>query len=136
LIILPCDFCCAITLYLGVDEVLLWSQVLLEDIQNDFLSLLAVAASQVSPSHQSQSCHYLNNNTETMESQQLPQPEYVSPSPEALPTSQPSPLAKLPPASLSDEAMAVWNTNLPFFGLPDYLGRFFNDYKRPVPALL
>jgi len=75
----------------------------LEDIQNDFLSLLAVQLVRVSPSHQSQSCHYLNNNTETME-QQLPQPEYVnSPSPEALPTSQPSPLVKLPPAPQSDE---------------------------------
>lgn len=73
-----------------------------------------------------------------MESQQLPQPEYVnSPSPEALPTSQPSPLAKLPPAPQSDEQWRRVGTQISDFlaQLPDYLGRFFNDYKQPITSI-
>jgi len=31
---------------------------------------------------------------------------------------------------------AGWNTNLRLLAqLPDYLGRFFNDYKRPVTSI-
>ncbi len=74
-----------------------------------------------------------------MESQQLPQPpEYVnSPSPEALPMSQTSPLAKLPPAPQSDEQWQRVGTQISDFlaQLPNYLGKFFNDYKQPIISL-
>lgn len=63
------------------------------------------------------------------------QPEYVdSTSPEAIATSEPAPLAKLPPAAQSDEQWRRVGTQISDFlaQLPDYLGRFFNDYKQPI----
>jgi hypothetical protein len=72
-----------------------------------------------------------------MESQ-LQQPEYVdSSSPEALPTSQPAPLAKLPPAPESNEQWRRVGTQISDFlaQLPDYLGKFFNDYKQPITSV-
>ena len=63
------------------------------------------------------------------------QPEYVdSTSPEAIATSEPAPLAKLPPATQSDEQWRRVGTQISDFlaQLPDYLGKFFNDYKQPI----
>ncbi len=69
-----------------------------------------------------------------MESQ-LQQPEYADPtSPEEFSASEVAPLAKLPPAIQSDEQWQQIGSQISAFlaQLPDYLGRFFNDYKQPL----
>ena len=69
-----------------------------------------------------------------MESQQQ-QPEYVdTTSPEVIGASEPAPLAKLPPVAQSDEQWRRIGSQISAFlaQLPDYLGRFFNEYKQPI----
>jgi hypothetical protein len=69
-----------------------------------------------------------------MESQ-LQQSEYSNTaSPENMTASDPAPLAKLPPAPQTDEQWKRVGTQISSFlaELPDYLGRFFNDYKQPI----
>ena len=73
-----------------------------------------------------------------MESKPLQQPEYVnSPSPEALPPSQPAPLVTIPPAPQTEEQWQRVGTQISDFlaQLPDYLGKLFNDYKQPIISL-
>lgn len=69
-----------------------------------------------------------------MESQ-LQQPEYVdTTSPDAIAPSDVAPLAKLPPAVQSDDQWKRIGAQVSSFlaELPDYLGRFFNEYKQPL----
>lgn len=69
-----------------------------------------------------------------MESQ-LQQPEYVdTTSPDAIAPSDTAPLAKLPPAAQSEEQWRRIGAQVSAFlaELPDYLGRFFNEYKQPI----
>lgn len=69
-----------------------------------------------------------------MESQ-LQQSEYSNTaSPENMTASDPAPLAKLPPAPQTDEQWKRVGTQISSFlaELPDYLGKFFNDYKQPI----
>lgn len=71
-----------------------------------------------------------------MESQ-VQQPEYKvdSTSPEAMMASESAPLAKLPPASqASSEQWRRVGAQISEFlaQLPDYLGRFYNEYKQPI----
>lgn len=72
-----------------------------------------------------------------MESQ-LQQSEYPNTaSPENMTASDPAPLAKLPPAPQTDEQWKRVGTQISSFlaELPDYLGRFFNDYKQPIISI-
>jgi len=69
-----------------------------------------------------------------MESQ-LQQPEYVSTtSSDALASSEVSPLAKLPSSVQSEDQWRRIGAQISTFlaQLPDYLGRFFNEYKQPI----
>lgn len=68
-----------------------------------------------------------------MESQ-LPQTDYANTSPEAMAATEPAPLAKLPPAPQTDEQWRQVGTQISVFlaELPDYIGKFFNDYKQPI----
>lgn len=51
--------------------------------------------------------------------------------------SDPAPLAKLPPAPQTDEQWKRVGTQISSFlaELPDYLGKFFNDYKQPIISI-
>lgn len=72
-----------------------------------------------------------------MESQ-LQQPESVdTTSPEVIGASEPAPLAKLPPATQSDEQWRRIGVQLSTFlaQVPDYIGRFFNEYKQPIISI-
>ena len=72
-----------------------------------------------------------------MESQ-TQQSEYVgTTSPEAITSAEPSPLAKLPPATESNEQWRRIGEQISTFlaQLPDYLGQFFNTYKQPLITL-
>lgn len=72
-----------------------------------------------------------------MESQ-LQQSEYPNTaSPENMTASDPAPLAKLPPAPQTDEQWKRVGTQISSFlaELPDYLGKFFNDYKQPIISI-
>lgn len=72
-----------------------------------------------------------------MESQ-LQQQEYANAtSPEGITASEPAPLAKLPPAPQTDEQWRQIGTQVSAFlaELPDYIGRFFNDYKQPITTI-
>ncbi len=69
-----------------------------------------------------------------MESQQQ-QPEYIDQTePEVIGASEPALLAKLPPAAQSEQQWRRIGTQISLFfaQLPDYLGRFFNEYKQPI----
>lgn len=69
-----------------------------------------------------------------MESQ-LQQQEYANTtSPEGMAATEPAPLAKLPPAPQTDEQWRKVGTQVSAFlaELPDYIGRFFNEYKQPI----
>lgn len=57
-----------------------------------------------------------------------------STSPEAIKTSEPAPLAKLPPAAESNEQWQRIGAQVSdILGqLPDYVGRFWNQYKQPI----
>lgn len=69
-----------------------------------------------------------------MESQ-LPQTDYANPTTtEGMAATEPAPLAKLPPAPQTDEQWQRVGTQISVFlaELPDYIGRFFNDYKQPI----
>ena len=68
-----------------------------------------------------------------MESQ-LPQTDYATTSPEGMAATEPAPLAKLPPAPQTDEQWQRVGTQISVFlaELPDYIGKFFNDYKQPI----
>lgn len=70
-----------------------------------------------------------------MESQ-LQQP-IDSSSPEAMATSEPAPLAKLPPAPQTNEQWRRVGGQISDFlaQLPDYLGYFFNEYKQPITSI-
>lgn len=74
-----------------------------------------------------------------MESQ-LQQPEYTdTTSPEAIAAStEAAPLAKLPPASQSeDQLQRIGRQTAAFLAdLPDYLGKVFNEYKQPITSVL
>ena len=68
-----------------------------------------------------------------MESQK--QPEYIDTTPpQVIGASVPVPLAELPPAPQSDQQLRQIGTQISVFlsQLPDYVGRFFNNYKQPV----
>lgn len=70
----------------------------------------------------------------TMESQ-LPQTDYANPTTaEGMAATEPAPLAKLPPAPQTDEQWRQVGTQISVFlaELPDYIGKFFNDYKQPI----
>lgn len=51
--------------------------------------------------------------------------------------SEPAPLAKLPPAPQTDEQWKRVGTQVSDFlaQLPDYIGKFFNDYKQPITSV-
>lgn len=69
-----------------------------------------------------------------MESQ-LPQTDYANPTTtEGMAATEPAPLAKLPPAPQTDEQWQRVGTQISVFlaELPDYIGKFFNDYKQPI----
>lgn len=69
-----------------------------------------------------------------MESQ-LQQQEYANTTtPEGMAATEPAPLAKLPPAPQTDEQWRKVGTQVSAFlaELPDYIGRFFNEYKQPI----
>lgn len=72
-----------------------------------------------------------------MESQ-LQQPEYADPTTsEALPPASSAPLAKLPPSLQSEDQWRRIGAQVSAFlaELPDYLGKFFNEYKQPIITL-
>lgn len=72
-----------------------------------------------------------------MESQLQP-PEYATTtSPEALSGSDSAPLAKLPPAPQSEDQWRRIGTQISNFlaQLPDYVGRFFNEYRQPITSV-
>ncbi len=72
-----------------------------------------------------------------MESQQQPL-EYVNAtSKEVIGGSEPAPLVKQPPSAQSDEQWQRIGTQISGFlaELPDYLGRFFNEYKQPITSV-
>jgi hypothetical protein len=65
------------------------------------------------------------------------QPPNVDTSSEVIVTSEPAPLAKLPPAPQSEEQWQRVGTQISDFlaQLPDYIGKFFNDYKQPITSV-
>jgi len=72
-----------------------------------------------------------------MESQTQP-PEYIDPtSLETMTVTEPSPLAKLPPATESNEQWRRVGEQISVFlaQLPDYVGQFFNQYKQPLISI-
>lgn len=72
-----------------------------------------------------------------MESQ-LQQPEYVDPtSPEAMVASETGLLTSVHPNNQSDAQWQRVGTQISDFlaQLPDYIGRFFNQYKQPIISL-
>jgi hypothetical protein len=72
-----------------------------------------------------------------MESQ-LQQQEYANTtSAEGMTASEPAPLAKLPPAPQTEEQWRQVGTQVSAFlaELPDYIGRFFNEYKQPITTI-
>lgn len=65
----------------------------------------------------------------------MQQPEYVdTTSPDIGVTSEPAPLAKLPPAAQSDDQWQRIGRQISNFlaQLPDYVGQFYNTYKQPL----
>jgi hypothetical protein len=74
----------------------------------------------------------------TMESQMQQPPEYASTtSPEAIAPSDPAPIAKLPPASQSNEQWQRIGEQVSVFlaQLPDYIFQFYDRYKQPLISL-
>jgi hypothetical protein len=72
-----------------------------------------------------------------MESQ-LQQPDVNTTSPEGISTSEPAPLARqLPPAPETNEQWRRLGAQISAFlaELPDYIGRFFNEYKQPIISI-
>lgn len=68
----------------------------------------------------------------------MPQPEYVdTTAPDVIVTSEPAPLAKLPPAAQSDDQWQRIGTQISNFlaQLPDYVGQFYNTYKQPLISI-
>lgn len=71
-----------------------------------------------------------------MESQ-LQQPDVDTNSPNAMAASDPAPLAKLPPATESEEQWQRIGAQVSNFlaQLPDYISQFFNAYKQPLISI-
>jgi len=69
-----------------------------------------------------------------MESQQQPLEYINATSKEVIGGSEPAPLAEQAPRVQSDEQWRRIGTQISGFlaELPDYLGRFFNEYKQPI----
>lgn len=63
------------------------------------------------------------------------QPEYANPTmTEGMSATEPAPIATLPPVPQSDEQWRRVGTQVSAFlaELPDYIVRFFNEYKQPI----
>ena len=67
----------------------------------------------------------------------MQQPNVDTSSPEVIVTLEPAPLAKLPPAPQSEEQWQRVGSQISDFlaQLPDYIGKFFNDYKQPITSV-
>lgn len=73
-----------------------------------------------------------------MESQ-VQQQEYANTAtPEGMTATDPAPLAKLPPAPQSNEQWQQVGRQVSAFleQLPDYVIKFYNDYKKPITTVL
>ncbi len=72
-----------------------------------------------------------------MESQQQPLEYINATSKEVIGGSEPAPLAEQAPRVQSDEQWRRIGTQISGFlaELPDYLGRFFNEYKQPITSV-
>jgi hypothetical protein len=80
---------------------------------------------------------FLNNNIEIMESQLQP-PEYADTnSPETISGSDPAPLVQVRANSQTDTQWQRLGAQVSDFlaQLPDYIGRFFNQYRQPIISL-
>ena len=67
----------------------------------------------------------------------MQQPNVDTSSPEVIVTSEPAPLVKLPPAPESEEQWQRVGSQISDFlaQLPDYIGKFFNDFKQPITSV-